>query len=176
MAIRARRGSTRCSQCERLVTGSPYTPSGGPLRDNFYCSFECAHTAGNRNNCKPGCGCTGFERMCNENRMLRTSMQVMDSIIENHDLLDEHFEWSGAVGAHVFNPWHEPEEESDPEKALHAQVATLRAEVAALRAERNELESLRVITSMAAATLDHGAIVRDVERARMALEDSQGLR
>jgi hypothetical protein len=167
MAVRT--APTRCPQCNKLLPGRPYSPSGGPLGDQDYCSFECAHTAGNRDDCMPGCGYTGFERLRNENRMLRASMEVMDDIIMDHDLLGEHFERSDAAGAYIWDPANEPERGADPEKALQA-------EVAALRAERDELQRLRIITNMAAAVLDHGAVVRDLERARMALEDSRGLR
>jgi hypothetical protein len=169
MAIRARHTSTRCGHCQRLVTGRPYSPSGGPFGDNDYCSFECAHAAGNRDDCKPGCGCTGFERMCNESRMLRESMQVMDDIIMDHNLTRELIHCSDAAGVYVWDTAPLPEEGPDPEKVLQA-------EVEALRSERGELQSLQTITSLAAAALDYGAVVRDMERARMALEDSRGLR
>jgi hypothetical protein len=169
MAVRTRRAPTRCPQCNKLLPGRPYSPSGGPLGNQDYCSFECAHAAGNRDDCKPGCGCTGFERMRSLNRMYRDSMRVMDDIIMDHNLSRELIHRSDATGAYVFDLERDADDEPDPEKVLQA-------EVAALRAERDELERLRTITNMAAAVLDHGAVVRDMERARMALEDSRGLR
>jgi hypothetical protein len=169
MAVRTRRAPTRCPQCNKLLPGRPYSPSGGPLGNQDYCSFECAHAAGNRDDCKPGCGCTGFERMRNLIRMDRDSMRVMDDIIMDHNLSWEQIHRSDAAGAYVFDVDRPLDDEPDPEKVLQA-------EVAALRAERDEFERLRTITNMAAAVLDHGAVVRDMERARMALEDSRGLR
>ena len=98
-------------------------------------------------------------------------MRILDALVEEHDLTHELVARSYAAGVSVFDFGNESSDEDsdDPERQLQD-------EVTALKSERNDLANLEAITQAAAAMLRYSEMSRDLERAKMSLEDSCGLR
>jgi hypothetical protein len=144
-----------CAQCAAPLPAQPYLVYG-----RRYCNTRCAHEAGDRSVCRPGCGCTAYARKRRRLREHRQQMRVMDDVIAEaglgdlleRRLIDETGNTSFWLGHS--SDLDEGSDKEDPERLLlderGARQQLLQAVQGAL-----ECQSMR----------------RDLDRARMALED-----
>jgi hypothetical protein len=144
-----------CAQCAAPLPSRPYLVDG-----HRYCNTRCAHEAGDRTLCHDGCGCTAYARKRRRLREHRQQMRVMNDIIDEAqlaDVLEERLiEETGNTGFWLDydTDLDEGSDKEDPERLLlderGARLQMLQAVQGAL-----ECQSMR----------------RDLDRARMALED-----
>jgi hypothetical protein len=144
-----------CAQCSEPLPAQPYRVGG-----QLYCNTRCAHAAGDRSVCRAGFGCTGYARKRRLLRQHRQQMRVMDDIIADagltHELEQRLVEETGNTG---FWLGHDSEldegsDKDDPERMLHEERE---ARLQMLQAVRGAMQCQ--------------AVRRDLERARLALED-----
>ena len=151
-----------CSHC-----GVPSALPGLWWRDRWYCCAVCSHAAGDRSACFDGCGCSRYARMRRMLRAHRAQMRIMETLLDHEDMSSELddmlIEFTGNtmfwLGEHEFMD--EPSDAEDPEAMLRAENADLRAAAAD--------QSTMVLAAQQA--LECGRLQRDVENARMSLED-----
>ncbi len=73
-----------CSQCGKEL------PELAPWwKDNVFCTWKCAHAAGCRAKCGPGCGCTAYAKKRRRLREHRLLMRMMHMIIGQNGLQEE---------------------------------------------------------------------------------------
>ena len=168
---------TLCPQCSNSITGGGHWWKGVP-----YCSARCRHDAGDRSACSGwDCGCTKYAKKRRLLRNHRRNMRIMDDLIADHNLGQELEDrlieetgntnfWLGEDSGQ--DSMDEDSDQEDPEAVLRQQVQDLRREAADKKAL---LEGAKMI--LEAPPRDR-AVVSDLERARMELEDfrSQALR
>jgi uncharacterized protein YlxW (UPF0749 family) len=70
----------------------------------------------------------------------------------------------------------EPSDAEDLEATERARADDLQQKLEALQAERSELANLERVAQAASEIARYGAVARDLERAKMSLEDTRGLR
>jgi hypothetical protein len=163
-----------CSQCQQMKPAGPsYSWEGGNV-----CGLRCLHDAGDRTICKRTdypdfvCGCTGYAKKRRSLREHRVNMRVMDQVIQQNGLeeeLDDELEevtgntnfWLG-----LDDVMDEDSDAEDPERALVEENRELR------RAAQDQKGFLEAVQG----ALECRALMTDVERARMQLEDMRGLR
>ena len=155
----------RCAQC-------------GKLRDlryrymrRSYCDRRCAHDAGDRSLCWNwrDCGCTAYSKKRRLLREHREQLRVAEEVLEENDLDDEYAECAAEEIDGPYSLAHmdfmdEGSDAEDPEAAL-------RTENRLLRAELDDRDCTQQVIELATASLDRGALVRDLERSRMFTED-----
>ena len=117
------------------------------------------------------CGCTGYAKKRRLLREHRGSMRIMHRMIARRGLdaaLDERLDRSGNANFHLDTDtdMNEDTDAEDPERALVEENRELR------RAAKDQKGFLEAVQG----ALECRAMVTDVERARMQLEDMRGLR
>ena len=126
-----------CSQCGKEL------PELAPWwKDNVFCTWKCAHAAGCRAKCGPGCGCTAYAKKRRRLREHRLVMRMMHMIIGANGLqgeLDAMITRYQNVLSQSIPFCKDPEldelsDVEDPEQQLRAEVANCRAELADRRA------------------------------------------
>ena len=141
----------------------------------WYCSNRCSHDAGDRSACLGwDCGCTNYAKKRRMLREHREQMRVMEMYIEDRDEYEDALDQEmGSLGFDLelddgLGGLDEASDIEDPDALLAQQVQALRQELADREA---------FVTAVNGA-LDHSGMVREVERARMQLEDhrAQGRR
>ena len=136
--------------------------------DRFYCTSVCSHAAGDRSACgKRDCGCTRYSKKRRLLRDHRACMRVMEELIEEHGLSED---LDNAMVAQTGNTsfflgidsWlDETSDTEDPEATLLDANASLRSEVA----------DVSTMVQAVQGSLECQQLRRDLEHARMALED-----
>jgi hypothetical protein len=143
-----------CTQCGGPLPAQPRGWLGQP-----YCSTRCTHDAGDRTACRRGCGCTGYARKRRALRKHREQMRVMERLIMDEGLDEELGQRLAEADAPNFwlstdDEMDEGSDAEDPERALLEEQ----------RDRRNMLQAVR-------GALECQTLRRDLERARMQLED-----
>jgi hypothetical protein len=126
-----------------------------------YCNTRCAHDAGDRTLCREGCGCTAYARKRRLLRKHRAAMRVMRDLIEEArmgDVLEERLAEEDAP-----NFWLDYDTDMDESSGAEDPEAQLRQELA----DRQQL------VQAVQGALEAQALRRDLERARMQLEDKR---
>ena len=141
----------------------------------WYCINRCRHDAGDRSACLGwDCRCTRYAK---KRRMLRThrqQMRIMEQLIDDSDLTNELEEelihetgntgfWLGLDNGQ--DGLDEDSDQEDPEAQAMQQV----------RALRQESSDRQSFLGAVQGALDHRALVSELERARMQLEDHRAL-
>ena len=157
-----------CNRC-----GQEATPSGVPGFWNgyWYCSTVCMHAAGDRSVCWKGCGCTGYAKKRRLLRKHRACMRVMDDLIVEEglapDLDGRMIRYTGDTNF-ILDDHSDMDEESDKEDP----EATAKKQ---LTAARRDLTDRSSFVEAAAGVLRQQQVQRDMERARMTLEDFRSM-
>jgi hypothetical protein len=144
-----------CAQCGAVPVVAVF------YNDRAYCSFRCCHNAGDRSACGPSCGCTAYARKRRALRRHREQLRFMRNFIEEEGMGEE---LDAALDyADVPNFWlgqhPELDEDSDEPDPVRLLLDEEKARAQMLQAVQGALESQ--------------AIRRDLERARMQLEDER---
>ena len=122
-----------CSQCgKKLPELAPW------WQDKVFCTWKCAHAAGCRVKCGPGCGCTAYakkRRRLREHRLLMRMMHmiiVQNGLQEELDALSQQYRgvFSQSIGLCSDPELDELSDAEDPEQQLRAELADCRAELA----------------------------------------------
>ena len=122
-----------CSQCGNEL------PELAPFWNNkAFCTWKCAHAAGCRAKCGPGCGCTAYAKKRRRLREHRLLMRMMHMIIGQNGLqgeLDAMITRFQNVFSQSIPFCSDPEldelsDAEDPEQQLRAELADCRAELA----------------------------------------------
>ena len=143
-----------CNQCAEVI---PAAAEGCYYLEQWYCSDDCRHAAGDRTGCYGWDG--GYTRYSKKRRLLRnhrTHMRIMNDIIEEHGLADELEERLVEETGNI-NFW--LAENEDLEAAL-----------------RQEIDDKQAFLAGAQCILAARVVATDLERARIQLEDRNGLR
>jgi hypothetical protein len=116
-------------------------------------------------------GCTGYAKKRRLLREHRIEMRIMTNVIHEHDLdealEDRMVEETGNNGIWLGEcSMDEDSDEEDPEATAHLTVHALRRESAGMQ---NMVQAVR-------GALECRAVLTDLERARMQLEDLRGIR
>ena len=158
----------RCYKCRHLRA----TPI--KVQRRSYCSRRCAHDDGYRGFCWnwKDCGCTGYSKKRRLLREHRDLLRIAEDVLNDHDLTEEYEEraaeeTSGPYSTASINEMDEESDAEDPELAL-------RTENMLLRAELDDRDATQQAIALATASLDRGALVRELTRARMEIEDLKG--
>jgi hypothetical protein len=144
-----------CAQCQGPLPAQPYLVDG-----RLYCNTRCAHDAGDRTVCRAGCGCTGYARKRRRLREHRQQMRVMSDLIEEAqlgDVLEQRLiDETGNAGFWLgeSSDLDEGSDKEDPERQLLDERGARQQMVLAVQG-----------------ALECQAMRRDLDRARMALED-----
>ncbi len=148
-----------CHQCNGVLPAQPFGWNG-----HTFCSTRCCHDAGDRTACRSGCGCTAYARKRRALRRHRVQMRVMNNLIleeglgeELDFLLDEQDAPNYWLGRHP--ELDEDSDQPDPERLL-------------LDEDKARAQMLQAVQG----ALECQAIRRDLERARMELEDERSRR
>ena len=125
-----------CSQCGKEL------PELAPWwKDKVFCTWKCAHAAGCRAKCGPGCGCTAYAKKRRRLREHRLLMRMMHMIIGDNGLQGE----LNAMVARFQNVFSQsipfcsdPEldelsDAEDPEQQLRAELADRSAMIEAVQ-------------------------------------------
>ena len=155
----------RCAQCGKLRY----------LRYRYmrrsHCDRRCAHDAGDRSLCWSwqDCGCTAYSKKRRLLREHREQLRIAEDILEENDLHEEYAERAaeetdGPDSLAHLDFMDEGSDAEDPE-------AELRTENRLLRAELDDRDCTQQVIQLATASLDRGALVRDLERKSMFAED-----
>ena len=151
----------RCSQCGVQLPTPPAGQFNMRYLDQWVCSRECGHAAGDRSGCLAwDCGCTRYAKKRRLLREHRLQMRVMQQVIYDNQLEDEAqaaLEEEGGDGLFFLGTDSEMDEASDvsdPEQELRAAAADQSAMVQAVQG-----------------ALECRGVLQDMERARMQLED-----
>ena len=150
-----------CSQCGVQLPAPPAGQFNKRYLDQWVCSRECGHAAGDRSGCLAwDCGCTRYAKKRRLLREHRVQMRVMQDVIYGNQLEDEAqaaLEEEGGDGFFFLGTDSELDEASDvsdPEQELRAAAADQSAMVQAVQG-----------------ALECRGVLQDMERARMQLED-----
>ena len=154
-----------CTQCGEE---KGYSEGSCFYLDRWVCSRRCRHDAGDRTVCHGmDCGCTGYAKKRRWLRLHRRNMRVMEDVITDNGLEQELEEclidetgntnfWLGADSEKD-----EDSDQEDPEAIAKQQVSELLHEAADKQA----------FVATVQGALQCRAMVTDLERARMRLED-----
>jgi hypothetical protein len=126
-----------------------------------YCNTRCAHDAGDRSVCREGCGCTAYARKRRLLREHRAAMRVMRDLIEEArmaDVLEERLAEEDAPDL-----WLDYDTDMDEDSGAEDPEAQLRQELA----DRQQL------VQAVQGALEAQTLRRELERARMQLEDKR---
>jgi hypothetical protein len=129
--------------------------------DRAYCSFRCCHDAGDRSACGPSCGCTAYARKRRALRRHREQLRAMRDFIEQEGMGEEMDAMLDELDAPNYWLGRHPEfdEDSDEPDPVRLLIEEEKAREQMLEAVRGALESQ--------------TMRRDLERARMQLEDER---
>ena len=146
-----------CSQCGNEL------PELAPFWNNkAFCTWKCAHAAGCRAKCGPGCGCTAYAKKRRRLREHRLLMRMMHMIIGDNGLQGE----LNAMVARFQNVFSQsipfcsdPEldelsDAEDPEQQLRAELADRSAMIEAVQ---GALECLQTKARYERGSNDHTA-------------------
>ena len=156
-----------CGQCGLAQAGYYW-------RDTWYCSLACAHIAGDRSMCGRNCGCTGFAKKRRLLREHRVQMRIMDQMLTGvglageveAELMDENDDTGFWLGYDTASEgMDENTDGEDPEAEAKQQVQEL----------RQEATDQQALVAAVQGALGCQAVVTDLERARMRLEDHRAL-
>ena len=145
-----------CSQCGKKL------PDLAPLYNNqMFCTWKCAHAAGCRSRCRPGCGCTAYalkRRMLREHRLLMRLMHtiiVQNGLHEELDALLTQYRplFSRSIGLASDPELDELSDAEDPEQQLRAELADRSAMIEAVQ---GALECLQTKARDRRGSNDHG--------------------
>ena len=165
----SRNGKRRlCSQCLEIKQAED---AYACIYNNAWvCSRRCLHNAGDRTTACHGwdCGCTGYSKKRRLLREHRAQMSKMASVMDDTGTWREYHR---RFGEQTFDEMTDSEmdEESDhedPEDTLSRENEEL----------KQALKEQDTLARAAAAMLEHSQAVRGLDRVRMQLEDTQGLR
>ncbi len=148
-----------CQQCNGALPVVSFM-----WNDRAYCSTRCCHDAGDRSACRAGCGCTAYARKRRALRRHREQMRLMNRLIIDEGLGDElDFMLDVADAPNFWLGMHpeldEDSDQPDPERLL-------------IDEEKARAQMLQAVQG----ALECQAIRRDLERARMELEDERSRR
>ena len=101
----------QCTWCKEVK------PKDTCYNDQWYCSIDCAHEAGDRRFClRVACGCTGFEIKRRQLREHRDEMRVMSNVINDMHLdvvLEDCLQEAGVPTRSHESLFHDPEDLGD---------------------------------------------------------------